>query len=579
MRLPIADDRTVRAYLVGLFSANRGSVALVVVLQLLASGALALLPVIIGQVVDGALAGTLSASSDAARIIALVLTLVAVSVVAGWLSEYKAMALGEHVFAQMRERLVASAMALPLSVVEEAGTGDLLGRTTHDVPALDFLVKRGTYRILYLVVTGATSIITSLVVAPELGWMLVAQVLLAWPIIVWYLRRTVPVYRSSSARFARLSGIVAESIDGAESVRALGMGRVRMGHLLSLVDEIWRMESYGAWARMFMAGMLMTALHGATVAAIALGALQVGAGWTSVGAVSTVVLLSAGLVDAVSEATYWTSEFQTGWVSLGRIAGVELVERDRSASGRTPADSHMRARSVGYAYRDGHPVLHEVDLDLVAGETLAIVGPSGAGKSTLGRLIAGIHPPSSGSVEVGGVPLVDLDETALRSEVALVTQEHHVFVGSIADNLRIARADASDQEVLAALESVGAGEWVAALDEGATTKVGSDGLELSPSQAQQLALARLLLLDPHTVVLDEATSLMDPTAARTVEASLGRALEGRTVVAIAHRLHTAHDADRIAVMLEGRIVELGTHDELVALGGEYASLWNTWNRR
>ena len=221
-------------------------------------------------------------------------------------------------------------------------------------------------------------------------------------------------------------------------------------------------------------------------------------------------------------------------------------------------------------------MLHGIELDLQPGERIAVVGPSGAGKSTLGRLLAGIHPPRTGSVEVGGVPLVDLELDTLRREVALVTQEQHVFVGTVAENLRLARPSASDQELLSVLAAVDATEWVAALPEGVETVVGAGGAPLNPAQIQQLALARLVLADPHTLVLDEATSLLDPRAARHLERSLASVLEGRTVVAIAHRLHTAHDADRVAVVEDGLLRELGTHDELLANGGAYAELWKSW---
>ena len=207
-----------------------------------------------------------------------------------------------------------------------------------------------------------------------------------------------------------------------------------------------------------------------------------------------------------------------------------------------------------------------------------MVGPSGAGKSTLGRMLAGIHPPKSGHVTVGGVDLVDLAEDKLRKQVVLVSQEHHVFVGTIADNLRLARATATDEEIRDALGAVGALTWVDSLQGGIDTAVGVAGYPLSPGRAQQLALARIVLMDPHTLVLDEATSLMDPSAARSLERSLGRVLEGRTVVAIAHRLYTAQDADRVAVMIDGNIAELGSHEELVRQHGEYASLWASWQK-
>ena len=233
-----------------------------------------------------------------------------------------------------------------------------------------------------------------------------------------------------------------------------------------------------------------------------------------------------------------------------------------------------QADRVGAAlrYRDDVDVLHGVDLALVPGERLAVVGPSGSGKSTLARLVAGVNRPREGEVTVGGVELVELPLETLRTEVALVTQEHHVFRGSVRDNVVLAReTTASDAEVERALRAVDAWGWVERMPGGINAQLGhGKRVNLTPAQAQQIALARLILADPHTLVLDEATSLIDPRTARHLEGSMNALLTGRTVVAIAHRLHTAHDADRIAVVQDGRIVELGSHDELMALEGQYA---------
>ncbi|CAM5357913.1 hypothetical protein GCM10010329_39630 [Streptomyces spiroverticillatus] len=229
---------------------------------------------------------------------------------------------------------------------------------------------------------------------------------------------------------------------------------------------------------------------------------------------------------------------------------------------------------VSHAYEGGPDVLHGIDLTVRAGERLAVVGPSGAGKSTLGRLLAGLDAPRTGTVTVGGVPIRDLNPEVLRRQVVLITQEHHVFLGTLRGNLLIAAGTATDAELWAALAAVGA-EWADDLPDGLDTALGAGGHHLDGSQAQQLALARVVLADPHTLILDEATGLLDPGTARHTERALAAVLQGRTV--IAHRLHTAHDADRIAVMDDGRITELGPHEALVASGGAYAAPWGSWH--
>ena len=270
------------------------------------------------------------------------------------------------------------------------------------------------------------------------------------------------------------------------------------------------------------------------------------------------------------------NRLQEGIASTSRLLGVAAVPPDRVAGEDRPRDNRLVGRDLRFAYRPDHDVLHGIDLTLRPGERLAIVGPSGSGKSTLGRLLAGINAPRTGSVAVGEVELTALPLDVLRTEVALVTQEHHVFVGSVRDNIILARESSSDDVVIEALQTVEAWDWVERLPQQLDSMLGSGNTKLTPAQAQQIALARLVVADPHTLVLDEATSLIDPHTARHLEGSMAALLLDRTVVAIAHRLHTAHDADRIAVVIDGRIAELGSHHELIRADGEYARLWRAW---
>ena len=572
--LPIADMATVRRHAHGLLREHRRTMITVIGLHALAALAALVAPRLVGELVDGVTHGTTRAEID--TLVIWLAASVLLQTVLMWAARRASFIMGETVFAQLREQFIARVTALPLSTVERAGTGDLVARTTNDVEALSHVVRFGIPSLFVAVVTTVLTVVAAVLAGPLVALPIMIGVPIMWLSTRWYLRLAPAGYLRERATYAVANGVITETVDGARTVDALGLRSRRRQRIDEAITSCFDAEIYTLRLRMIWFPQIEFAYLLPVAATLLWGGFLVTGGHTTIGTVTAVVLYVQQLAGPLDELLSWLDEIQVGATSLARVIGIDDVPPDRSATGESPDGRDIGVDDVRYSYRAGRDVLKGVSLDLQPGERLAIVGPSGAGKSTLGRLLAGIDGPSSGRVEVGGVRLVDLELEQLRGEVALVTQEHHVFVGTVSDNLLLARPAATPDELWSALRAVDADGWASGLQDGLATMVGSGSHALNEAQSQQLALARLVLADPHTLVLDEATSLLDPRAARHLERSLAAVVKGRTVVAIAHRLHTAHDADRVAVVEDGNITEIGTHDELVAANGAYAALWRSW---
>ncbi|MEV0443109.1 ABC transporter ATP-binding protein [Streptomyces spectabilis] len=573
--LPVGAPATVRAYVRELLRRHRKAFVLLVVVNTLAVTASMVGPYLLGGLVEGV--------SDDARELHLERTVglfaLALVVQAAFVHQVRLRGamLGERMLADLREDFLVRSVGLPPGVLERAGTGDLLSRITTDIDRLANAMREAVPQLAIGVVWLALLVGGLTVAAPPLA----PALLVAVPLLVvgcrWYFKRAPSAYRSEAAGYAAVAAALAETVDAGRTVEAHRLGARRVEQSERRIKEWTAWERYTLYLRSVLFPVINATHVTVLFSVLMIGGCFVLQGWIGVGQLTTGTLIAQMLVDPIGIILRWYDELQVAGVSLARLVGVRDIEPDAGDAGVVPDGRDVLADDVHFGYRKDVDVLREVSLAVAPGSRVALVGPSGAGKSTLGRLLAGIYGPRTGRVTLGGAELARMPAEGVRAHVALVNQEHHVFVGSLRDNLLLARAGAKDTELWAALGAVDAQTWARDLDEGLDTEVGSGGLSLTPAQAQQIALARLVLADPHTLVLDEATSLLDPRAARHLERSLSRVLEGRTVVAIAHRLHTAHDADVIAVVESGRISELGSHDELVRARGAYAALWKSWH--
>ncbi|MFE4826475.1 ABC transporter ATP-binding protein [Streptomyces sp. NPDC056672] len=584
--LPVAGAPQVRRAAARLIRQDGRAFAGALALNVLAAAAGLIGPWLVGRIVNTVGAG---GGVDAVDRYALVILMCALAqMLLGRYARLIGHRFGERTSARIREQLVDRALALPASAVERAGTGDLTARGTSDVTAVSTTLRDAGPDVFIAAAQVLFIVGAVFALDPLLGGCGVLGLSGIWFATRWYLRRAPAAYLAEGEANSVLAEVLSATAAGARTVEAFGLQERRVAVCRTAVERARRARLRTLSLRTVLFPAVEVSYVVPVVAVLLVGGLlsaDAGGGAAGPGAVSLGTVVSCALyltqlshpLDAV---LLWVEQLQSSEASFARVEGLGLAPRLPRYEGPTPSDDRIEVARVSYAYDSGRAaprdVLRGVDLTVRPGERLAVVGPSGAGKSTLGRLLAGVDRPRAGSVTVGTVPVADLGPDELRRQVVLVTQEHHVFIDTVRDNLLIAAPAATDEEIRAALDAVGA-DWIDELPEGLDTELGAGEVRVDGARAQQLALARVVLADPHTLILDEATALLDPATARHAERALAAVLEGRTVIAIAHRLDTARDADRVAVMDDGRLTELGTHDALVAAGGPYAELWRSWH--
>jgi ATP-binding cassette, subfamily B, bacterial len=486
---------------------------------------------------------------------------------------------GERFLGALRTAAFDKLQALPLGFFERERAGVLVSRLTSDVQALTEFVREALVEVAGSALQIALTVTALLILSP----MLAAVSLVALPILIvasWSFHHGAGrAYTAIRDRVAETLTALQEGFAGVRVVQAFRRERQTLDRYKPRSHAqigAWRHASF-VNVRLFP--VIALAQTAALIAVLLVAASMYRSGDISEGTIAAFVLYLIQLFDPVARLSEWLGDFRQGLAALAKVTG--LLEAPTSIAERPdavelPPEGVLTFHEVTFGYDPDRPVVRGVTLEIEPGEHVALVGATGAGKSTLSKLLTRQYDPTDGRIELGGVDLRDARLESLHRRVVLLPQEGHLFSGSIADNVRLARPEASDEEVAAALERIGALERFASLTNGLETDVQTRGLRLSAGERQLVGLARVALMEPAVIVLDEATSSLDPGTEAAVERALAAVAEGRTMVTIAHRLSTAERADRVAVLERGQLVEVASHSELVEQGERYARLWQSW---
>jgi ATP-binding cassette subfamily B protein len=571
-------------WMIGLLRPYRGRMILMFVALVIETGAGLAPPYLAGQAIDaGIVTGDLSALdlTVAAFVGAALLYAVgtyAETYLVGWV--------GTRALQDLRERLFGHIQSMSIGFFTRRSPGVLISRMTNDVEALNQLVTTGVVTIFSSTLTLVGVVVILLVLDVKLA--LITFITFPLLLIASLVFRIVSAgtYRATRERIAAVTAYLQESLSGVRVVRSFGQEPRHVDEMTELneANRAVNMKTVYLNASYFPAVELLAAIGTAVI--LLYGGSQAIDGAIKIGIIVSFVGYLATFFEPIQELSQLYTTYQQGMAALDKIFDLldtapDMVDAPGAIDpGTLRGEISMEGVWFSYDEKAESPdvwALEDIDLHVPPGQTLALVGSTGAGKSTFAKLVARFYDPQRGTVSVDGSDLRSVQQRALRRQLGIVPQEGFLFSGSVHENIAFGRPEASLEEIEEAAAAVGATEFIAALPNGIETEVGERGVQLSAGQRQLVAFARALLAEPRILILDEATSNVDVRTERTIEKGLERLLAGRTAIVIAHRLSTIRRAGKIVVMEHGRIAEQGAHDELIAAGGAYASLYGAWS--
>ena len=486
---------------------------------------------------------------------------------------------GEGFLRDLRLRVFDHLLKLSMPFYDREKAGVVVSRMTSDVDSMEDLVQQGLLQLAQSVLVILGSVVVLFLVAPKLLLICLIPVPFVVLASIKFQRDSNEAYLTVRDRIGLTLSALQEGISGVRVIQAYGREDVEVDRFAEKNHRLYRAHMKSVWVQAWYLPVIEGASLGCTALVVGLGGRMVVSGAVTVGTIAFFVLTLSNMFDPIQQLSQLFNTVQSSGAALHKLfelldTPIDLDERPDAVD--LPGRGELRVEHLSFAYAGGEPVLRDVDLVLAEGEKLALVGPTGAGKSTLAKLMARLYDPTEGRVTFAGTDLRDAKVRNLRQRITVVPQEGYLFAGTIRDNVRIGRPEATDAEVDAALASLGLLERFEGQPQGLLTEVHERGSSLSAGERQLVSLARAALADPAILVLDEATSSLDPGTEVLVEQALERLVAGRSVIVIAHRLSTAERADRVGVVADGHLAELGTHAELVAAGGRYAALYNSW---